>query len=134
MPSLLWLIGLVAIICHVGILTPALSFTFSGIYYDPDCSSEDLDHGVLVTGYGTEIGQSINNTYWIVKNRYKKPKILIFKIEKGILLKISVWSHVLKPLSTLLKSQMTLPYLGKHRHTHFMITLRHCLKLAKVLL
>lgn len=113
MPPLLWLIGWVAITCHMGILTLALSFTFPGIYYDPDCSSEDLDHGVLVIGYGTEIGQSINKTYWIVKNRYKKPKILIFKIEKGILSKISVWRRVLKPLSTLLKSQKSLPYVGE---------------------
>ncbi|XP_039080632.1 procathepsin L-like [Hyaena hyaena] len=56
----------------VGIDASHFTFQFyhEGIYYDPDCSSEDLDHGVLVTGYGTEIGQSINNTYWIVKNSW----------------------------------------------------------------
>ncbi|XP_058551505.1 procathepsin L-like [Neofelis nebulosa] len=56
----------------VGIDASHFTFQFyhEGIYYDPDCSSEDLDHGVLVIGYGTEIGQSINNTYWIVKNSW----------------------------------------------------------------
>ncbi|XP_030149205.1 cathepsin L1-like [Lynx canadensis] len=56
----------------VGIDASHFTFQFyhEGIYYDPDCSSEDLDHGVLVIGYGTEIGQSINKTYWIVKNSW----------------------------------------------------------------
>ncbi|XP_037654176.1 procathepsin L-like [Choloepus didactylus] len=48
------------------------SFQFyrSGIYYEPDCSSRDLDHGVLVVGYGFEGTDSDNNKYWLIKNSW----------------------------------------------------------------
>lgn len=95
--------------CHLEGVTPELNLTFTGIYYEPKCSSEDLDHGVLVVGYGFEGAELDNNKYWIVKNRYKLPKILIVEIENPS------WNQYLdpypQPLSTLLKSQKSLSHL-----------------------
>lgn len=42
-------------------------FYSSGVYTDSSCSASNLNHGVLVVGYGTS---NQNKYYWIVKNRY----------------------------------------------------------------
>jgi len=47
---------------------PSFMFYKSGIYYEPNCNSNILDHGVLAIGYGVKNSKS----YWLIKNSWGK--------------------------------------------------------------
>ena len=45
-------------------------FYSEGVYYNRWCSSDQLDHGVLLVGYGND--PDSHHDYWLVKNSWSE--------------------------------------------------------------
>nr|XP_021483468.1 cathepsin K [Meriones unguiculatus] len=45
---------------------PSFQFYSRGVYYDENCNCYDVNHAMLVVGYGVQKG----NKYWIIKNSW----------------------------------------------------------------
>ncbi|EGV94811.1 Cathepsin K [Cricetulus griseus] len=43
----------------------SFQFYSRGVYYDENCDGDNVNHAVLVVGYGAQKG----NKHWIIKNR-----------------------------------------------------------------
>merc|ERR1719495_1336327 len=48
----------------------SLAFYSSGLWHDKDCKPDELDHAVLLVGYGTDNSTGVPMDYWLIKNSW----------------------------------------------------------------
>jgi len=58
----------VPVACAVDASQSSFEFYSGGVYSDPNCSSENIDHGIAVVGYGHN--STCDRDYWILKNSF----------------------------------------------------------------
>lgn len=46
----------------------SFQFYSEGVYYEENCDENNINHDVLIVGYGTEKDSNLN--YWLVKNSW----------------------------------------------------------------
>lgn len=55
-------------------------YYYEGVYSSSRCSSTDVNHGMVVTGYGATGGYD----FWLVKNRYKDLPVCTYGVYASI--------------------------------------------------
>ena len=66
--ALEYAVAMVPVVARIDASHASFQLYESGVYYEPQCSSVELDHAVLVVGYGAMNGVE----YWICQNSWGK--------------------------------------------------------------
>ncbi|KAL1784803.1 cathepsin Q-like [Sigmodon hispidus] len=56
----------------INVLYPSFYFYKTGIYHEPNCNPNIINHAVLVVGYGYEVNETHVEKYWRIRNSWGK--------------------------------------------------------------